>query len=514
MQVAPAQTMEHTRMLTTRPDRVLTGSAIHMAAGLLVCCVFVYHPVVAAPQPPATPASQTSGAKTELEKMSAQPAKPTYPQTIAGAKQAYKDSNYQDALKILVKLEGDYAGQVEYDYLLGRCALESKQFTVAAGAFIRALTVDPDFAAARFELARTYYSKGVALLARGPFEQARSEFKLVAAMNPPAALKASIDQYQANIDKYLKVRETEYRLFAEMTAGYDSNIGGFSEDDSFTYYDYGTMSQRSFDIENDRDREDSGFSQAQAGAGIDWPLFSNNFEVFGNLMFGGRSYASNHGYDHAWSEVQFGLRHYGESNKKTFRFRFRSTDLTDSGERYHEQGETMFKLSFKHSETQAISFWLLGGNSDYQAHGTYVFSVNYNRQGVEFTQLSQAKRQSSIQVLLLSGRDDPHDCGDQTMYCPDAYTRDIKGFRVAWGANIFDSSRFYTSLFFEDSRYDREFFYQKRRDKRTEFFMATNTHFSDNWYFRPELHYTDIDSSVDLYDMERWLVSMTIGWGI
>ncbi len=498
-------------MLTTT-NRKPGFLAIPLYVWLLLLCYTFAPASLAATKTPNT--KQTSEqTKAELEKITEQPVKPVYPETLSGAKQAFKDKNYLDALKILAKLESDYAGQVAYDYLLGRTALETGKFDLAAGALVRALTVDPDFAAARFELARTFYSKGVALLARGPFEQARSEFKLVAAMNPPPELKQAIEQYQANIDKYLKVRETEFRLFAEVTAGYDSNIGSSPTDDYFSYYDYGSMSQRTFDLRASEERQESGFGQSQAGIGIDWPLFSNNFEVFGNLLFGGRSYASDHGYDHVWNEVQFGARHYGDSSKKTLRFRFRSTDLTDTGERYHEQGEAMLKFDVKASETQAISFWLMGGDSSYHAHGTHVFSVNYNRQGVEATHLNQGKRQTSFQLLLMTGRDDPQQC-DDPMYCPDFYTRDVKGLRAGWGMNVFGSSRLYTSLFVENSTYDREFFFQQRRDKRFEFFLAMNTPFGDNWYFRPELHYTQIDSSINLYDTERWVASLTFGWGI
>ena len=450
--------------------------------------------------------------KVDLEKVIEQVAKPTYPQTFEGAEQAFKDTNFLDALKILIKLESDYAGRVEYDYLLGRAALETGNFDAATAAFTRVLTVDPDFAAARFELARTFYSKGVSKLARGPFEQARSEFEIVSSMNPPAALSQAIEQYQANIDKYLEVRETEFRLFAEMTGGYDTNIGSTSSKETFSYFDYGTNSQQTYDLRNDNKTKESAYSQGQAGIGIDWPLFSNNFEVFGNLQAGERTYDKDSGYNHYWSEVQFGFRHYGENNKKALRFRFRQTNLTNSDERYHEQGETMFKWDIKNNETQAVSLWLLGGNSNYQAHGTHVFSVDYNRQGFEATILNDDKT-TAFRILLMSGRDNPQECKNST-YCPSTYARDVSGFRASWSAKMFDSSLFYTSLYFENSDYDNDFFFQQRKDKRTELFIATKTTFGDSWYIKPEIQYILNDSSLDVYHYQRWVASLTFGWGI
>lgn len=464
------------------------------------------------------PADQTvqtgqSGTKADLEKVIEQAEKPVYPQTMEGAKQAYKDKNYLDSLKILLKLESDNAGKVEYDYLLGRCALETNNLNLAVSAFTRVLTVAPDFAAARFELARTYYSKGVAMLARSPFEQARAEFDLVSDMNPPADLRQAIDQYQANIDTYLTVRETEFNLFAEMTGGYDSNVGSTSEHFYFSYYDYAAATPKTYRLEEENRERESGFTQGQAGIGINWPLFSNNFEVFGNLLVGGKSYSKERAYDHNWNQAQFGFRHYGESDKKTLRFRFRQTHLSDTDELYHEQNEAMLKWAIKSSDTEAFSLWLLGGDSSYHVQDTHVFSVNYNRQGFEATILSEGKRKSSSQLLLMTGRDNPQECHDY-MYCPDKYARDVTGIRMAWSANIFDQSRFYTSLYIEKSEYANEFFYQRRKDDRSEVLLAINTGFGDSWYVRQEVHYIHNESSIDLYTYERWVASLTIGWGI
>ena len=344
------------------------------------------------------------------------------------------------------------------------------------------------------------------------------EFDLVNKMNPPPELKQAIAQYQDNIDKYLKARETQFRMFVEMSAGYDSNIGTAPEDDYFTYYDYGTATSHTYDLRADSRQEESFFGQMQAGIGIDWPLFSNDFEIFGRFMAGGRSYSNNHDYDHIWNEVQFGARHYGKNDKKTFRARFKRTDVRDDKDstgwqRYHDQGEVMLNWAIKASDNTALSFWILGGDSNYQAHGTYVYSVNYNRQGVEATLLSDGKRKSSFQILLLDGRDNPQECKDGP-YCPDFYTRDVEGMRLGWGVNIFDSSRFYSSLYLERSTYDRQFFFQERRDKRGEIFMAINTAVSESWYFRPEIHYTHNHSTVELFDHERWFINMTFGWEI
>lgn len=503
-------------MRLTRRNRYRRHLAIPMAMCLIVLNVLSTRLAHAAPQAP-DPGSKPSSekAKTELEQMSLQPVKPVYPQTMSGASQAYKDKNYQDALAILLKLESDYAGKVEYDYLLGRCALETRQFDVAVAAFTRALTVDPNFAAARFELARTYYSKGVALLARGPFEQARSEFGIIAKMNPPTELKQAIDGYQANIDKYLKEREAEFNIYVETMGGYDSNIGTRSSHDSFSYYDPGIPATNTYDLNNKNETGESSYMQIKTGAGIAWPLFSKYFEVFGNVEVAGRFYASNHGYDHTWEHIKFGARHYGKRDKKTLLISFRKTDiLGDLGDRqrYHEEGSVGLFWEFKNTQNSTLKLFAKGGDSNYQAHGTYVFSVNYNRQGIETTYLTPGKRKSTLSAMYVMGEDYEQQCDFPP--CPGSYARKVNGLQLAWGVNIFDSSRFYSSLYVENSEYHRDFFFQKRRDSRSELFMGINTRMGKSWYFRPEIHYTENRSNLTIFEHERWLINMRLGWSL
>ncbi len=471
-------------------------------------------PIGLAATTPVTAAPTSSTAKPEA--VSAEKPKPEYPQNLNGAKQAFKDTNYTESLKILARLEGDNAGNVEYDYLLGRCALETRNFDLAVSAFTRALTVDPGFAAARFELARTYYSKGVALLARGPFEQARAEFTIVSSMNPPADLISSIKQYQANIDKYLKVRETEFKLFVQMTGGYDTNLASTSDFYYFDYYDYGTASQQTYRLKEENRERESIFGQMQAGIGIAWPLFSNNFEIFGNLLTGGQSYSSQHDYDQSWDQIQFGARHYGENDKKTVRAQFRKIHLMEKDENYNEEGGVTLEWAIKMNKHNALTFTIMGGDSSYHDNQTHVYSVNYNRSSVEWTHLLEGTNKPSVQILLVGGRDNPQQCNNNTgpnNYCPGIYSRDVGGYRLAWSTNLTERSRFYSSLFYEKSDYDREFFYQQRVDRRLEVFLGLNTTFGSHWYIRPELHYINNESTINLYSYERGVASVTLGWG-
>lgn len=111
------------------------------------------------------------------------------PPDLTEAQQAFNDGQYQQAMALLTPLEATQAGVVEFDYLYGRAALEAGDLNTAIAALSRVLALDPGFAGARLELARTYYSKGVKEHSRGSFEQARSEFDNVLEQKPPRHIK-------------------------------------------------------------------------------------------------------------------------------------------------------------------------------------------------------------------------------------------------------------------------------------------------------------------------------------
>ena len=75
-----------------------------------------------------------------------------------------------DAYKLLEPKEGDYSGELAFDYMLGIAALDSGKPDRATIAFERVLITDPNFSGARLDLARAYFAMGSDDLARNEFE--------------------------------------------------------------------------------------------------------------------------------------------------------------------------------------------------------------------------------------------------------------------------------------------------------------------------------------------------------
>jgi len=128
--------------------------------------------------------------------------------------------------RYLAPFEDRYAGDVDFDYLLGTAAFDSGRYSQAIFVLQRAVTMRPGFAGARMELARAYY-------AQGDNESARREFAVLEKENPPPEAQRVIADYQAAIDRRASVYQSQLGGHADLATGYDSNANGAPDIQSF-----------------------------------------------------------------------------------------------------------------------------------------------------------------------------------------------------------------------------------------------------------------------------------------
>lgn len=124
-----------------------------------------------------------------------------------------------DAYALLQPHEFDFAGNVEFDYLLGVSALEAGRADRATLALERVLSANPDFAGARLDTARAYF-------ALGDFIRARTELETLAGQNPPPVARTTIERYLEVIAKGEQARAQRTRItgYLEGALGRDSNV--------------------------------------------------------------------------------------------------------------------------------------------------------------------------------------------------------------------------------------------------------------------------------------------------
>jgi hypothetical protein len=95
-----------------------------------------------------------------------------------------------DAYETLAGAEDIHIGVIEFDYALGRAALDAGRPDKATLAFSRVLALDPSHAGALIDTGRAY-------LALGDLDRARATFRALLALDPPPAVRAQLQAYLA-----------------------------------------------------------------------------------------------------------------------------------------------------------------------------------------------------------------------------------------------------------------------------------------------------------------------------
>lgn len=131
-----------------------------------------------------------------------------------------------NAYDLLSPLEATFAGDPDFDYLFGVACLDSGRASLAVFSLQRVVANNPAFVGARLDLARAYYDAG-------DNDDARREFSLVSAQNPPASAAEAISQYQTAIDRRTGDVSGALRTAIEVSAGEDSNANAGTDSESF-----------------------------------------------------------------------------------------------------------------------------------------------------------------------------------------------------------------------------------------------------------------------------------------
>ena len=124
---------------------------------------------------------------------------------------------YADAYQLLEPHEDRLAGDVKFDYLLARSALETGRPSKASFIYERILAQEPNYVGVRLEMGRAY-------LALGDYARAKLEFETVMRFeNLPPGLREQAQIYGKAADDYIAGKKTIGYGYVEAGYGYDSN---------------------------------------------------------------------------------------------------------------------------------------------------------------------------------------------------------------------------------------------------------------------------------------------------
>ncbi len=143
-----------------------------------------------------------------------------------------KAGKFSEAYQLMLPYQADYAGDADYDYLLGIASLDSGKPTEAIFALERVLAVNPGHLQARAEIARAY-------LATGEVAASQQEFETVQQQNPPKEVSATIQKYLDMIATSRSAKATSVQGYIEGVVGYDSNVNSATANSQFAIPAFG-----------------------------------------------------------------------------------------------------------------------------------------------------------------------------------------------------------------------------------------------------------------------------------
>lgn len=136
---------------------------------------------------------------------------------VADAEALVRAGRYQEAYRLLEPLEDSRAGDLKFDYLLARSALETGNPSKASFIYERILAIEPNFVGVRVEMGRAY-------LALGDYARAKLEFETVIRIpNLPPDIRQQAEAYGKVAAKYIEGKKTVAYGYMEYGYGYDSN---------------------------------------------------------------------------------------------------------------------------------------------------------------------------------------------------------------------------------------------------------------------------------------------------
>ena len=381
-----------------------------------------------------------------------------------------------EVYRFLEPLEGRYAGDVDYDYLLGTSAFDSGRFGQAIFVLQRAVATRPRFAGARMELARAYY-------ALGDNESARREFAILEKDTPPPQARRAIAEYMAAIDRRAAAYQRQLTGYAELGSGYDSNANGSPDIQTFLDIPLDTRNQSTA----------SGYYNLGLGGLASYP-FAPAWRLVGT---GSAGYRSNPDATFVDSQV---LRLAGGVEWRPGQFELSlqpnfAMALLD-GEDNHRV-VAVDAAGTWHFDQAQTSLNVRSGQTRF-ADGLEELDVDTLVYGIaaQYTTLSMPRVQLVSAVTF--GSDDAVDPGS-------VFGRDLTGGRIGAVVDFGGGHAVLVSVAGVSSDYDGLFFGARRDDEQ----LGTTLGYewgglrALGWTLRAQLNYVDNRSSVALYDYDR-----------
>jgi tetratricopeptide (TPR) repeat protein len=410
--------------------------------------------------------------------------------TVIQADGLVRKGDFDAAYQLLEPLEPKYAGDVNYDYLLGIAAVESKNVTRGAFALERVLAQDPNHKNARAEMAKAHF-----LL--GETDASKAEFDHVLRQNPDAETRAAVEKLLTAMDKNEGVTTT-FGAYLDAGLGWDSNVSSAPGIGSIGVPAFGGINIQLGNVA--KEKSDS-FMNLAAGISVRHPV-TDEFSVFGNASVIGRFNSTETDFSNNVYDFNAGYQYARNKNSFTLAVQNNYFDLDNSSFRHAFGGTAQWLYNFD-AFNQA---GLYGQFSRLKYTDNHIRDADRSIIGVNVGHVFQTDFSPIIFASIYGGREDARDSSVEFL------DQDVLGIRAGGQLNFSPVLQLNATASYErrDNDENDPFFLTKRKDDQYDVLVGLRYLPAPSWSIKPQFSYTKNDSNIDLNGFDRKVISVNV----
>jgi len=398
-----------------------------------------------------------------------------------------------EAYDLLEPMEFERSGEVRYDYLLGIAALDSGKSDKATIAFERVLTVDPNFAGARLDMARAYYQLG-------DLPRAKTEFETVLKANPPETARVTIQKYLASIDSQMHAKDNHLTAYIEGSVGHDTNVNAATSQGLIAVPALGNLV---FTLNNNSVKNADDYLGVNGGVNIFHPVSETvalyagaDMRERGNMTqteFNTLNLSGNVG----------GIFTLGKQD--SLKIGLVDGDYTLGTVRYYDN--VGINEEWRHVFSPANQMSVFGQQMSYRFLDSAMYNQNFDQDvmGANWMHVMPDGKSSVFGSLFLGQE------YDVTGLRPDGGKR-FNGLRIGGQDALNDKTELFANVGLNDGIYTKEntLFLSTRHDTLSDATIGVNWHWDKLWSLRPQLAWTHNQSNISIYGYDRVDTSVTL----
>lgn len=386
------------------------------------------------------------------------------------------------------------AGDPEFDYLFGAAALEAGHADIATLALERVLAVSPNHGAARLDMGRAYF-------ALGDMQRARRELDLARTLNPPAAARATIDRYQAEITARETAPKTRTTAYIEAGLGNDDNVTQGPISNTSYLPAFGV----SFTMNVANQKKSDGFSQINAGAEFTHRL-DEGLSLYGGVDYKGRGYGQVSGFDYGSTDLRAGAQ--WQRGQDTWRAGLGYNNYVLGQQSY--RNITSLGGEFRRALTQRQQLMVFGQAAAvrYVPEAQVNNDVNQWVAGAGWVTQVPSSLPAVLSVSAYAGQETEAKASSPRVDGNKDFLGLRAGGQVTWRPDL----DVYASAGLQAGNYQRtnQLYLVKRTDSLYELATGAIWRFAPAWSLKPNLSWLHNSSNVSVNDYERYEVSLMI----